>query len=536
MENRFSQFAFWIAIIGLAAVYISGLFIDVMDVDAAQYASISLEMLMNKSYLQVKHWGNDYLDKPPLLFWLSCLSFKLFGVSTVAYKLPSFLVSLLGFYSIYRFAKIYYREETAKLAAIILASCQAMISMNNDVRTDAMLAGFVSFSFWQIAEYIRGEQLKNLVWSGIGIGLAMLAKGPIGFMIPLIAFGSDAALRRRFSPFLKWQWLVLQLIVAIVILPMCVGLYQQYSWIGFKFYFWTQSFGRLTGENRWHNDAGYLFLVHTFLWAFIPWTFLFVVALVRKLTVIFKQKFNVAGNDEYISFSALALTFIALSFSHYKLPHYIFVVTSLASVMTADFIIQLRNSKNLIWAKPVQGFILSGICVLGAVVVAWIFPLKSPFIMAVLIALVILAFLISFKKSGIEIASLLVIVAFGLMLHLHFYPALLEYQPSKRIAEYLKEQQVPSEKIYSYKIHSHALDFYAGIQGQILHSGEDVKIAGDSLWLLVKESDFGEIRQAEVPFTVRDSFETYSIANLRLEFLNPRTRASRINKVLLLEF
>jgi 4-amino-4-deoxy-L-arabinose transferase-like glycosyltransferase len=55
---------------GLLFVAIAGLFLDVMDVDAAQYASIALEMTQNGSWLQVMHRGTDYLDKPPLLFWL----------------------------------------------------------------------------------------------------------------------------------------------------------------------------------------------------------------------------------------------------------------------------------------------------------------------------------------------------------------------------------------------------------------------------------------------------------------------------------
>ena len=92
---------FWLAL-GLAAVLVRGLFLDAMDVDASQYASISMEMLQNGSWLQVKHHGGDYLDKPPLLFWMSAASFGLFGLSNWAYKLPSLFVALAGVYAVYR--------------------------------------------------------------------------------------------------------------------------------------------------------------------------------------------------------------------------------------------------------------------------------------------------------------------------------------------------------------------------------------------------------------------------------------------------
>ena len=78
-------------IVAILIIYFLNLFIDVMEVDAAQYVSISLEMFRNGSYLKVFHRNADYLDKPPMLFWLAVLSFKVFGVSTWAYKLPAVL-------------------------------------------------------------------------------------------------------------------------------------------------------------------------------------------------------------------------------------------------------------------------------------------------------------------------------------------------------------------------------------------------------------------------------------------------------------
>src|ERR1700744_5269641 len=92
-------------------VFIIGLFIPLMEVDAAQYASISREMLENRSYLQVYDIGHDYLDKPPMLFWLSALSMRVFGVHDWAYRLPSLFFSFLAVYSTYRLALLFYRKE-----------------------------------------------------------------------------------------------------------------------------------------------------------------------------------------------------------------------------------------------------------------------------------------------------------------------------------------------------------------------------------------------------------------------------------------
>jgi 4-amino-4-deoxy-L-arabinose transferase-like glycosyltransferase len=115
------------------------MFVPIMEVDAAQYASISDQILHSNSILQIKHRDFEYLDKPPLLFWFSAVSIKLFGVSSFAYKIPSVLGLLLGVFSTFKFCNLYYKKETSLTAATILASCHAFFSMANDCRTDSSM-------------------------------------------------------------------------------------------------------------------------------------------------------------------------------------------------------------------------------------------------------------------------------------------------------------------------------------------------------------------------------------------------------------
>ena len=76
-ENRL----FFLFIVVCILLYLLGWLIPLMEIDAAQYANISREMFNSKQYIQVYDLGKDYLDKPPMLFWLSALSMKIFGVS-----------------------------------------------------------------------------------------------------------------------------------------------------------------------------------------------------------------------------------------------------------------------------------------------------------------------------------------------------------------------------------------------------------------------------------------------------------------------
>lgn len=274
---------FWLGL-GLMAVALRGLFLDVMDVDASQYASISMEMRQNGSWLQVMHREADYLDKPPLLFWLSAASFSLFGLSNWAYKLPSLLVALAGVYATYRFCKLFYMEKMALQAAFILASVTGLVVICNDVRTDTLLLGFTACAVWQFAEHLQRGRWKNWFWAFFFVAMAMLAKGPIGLVVPAFAVGCHLLLRWDVANIFRWQWLAGLVLVGLLLLPMCWGLYHQFDLhpeklingrsgvSGLYFYFWEQSFGRITGENVWRNDTSAFYFLHVYAWAFLPWT------------------------------------------------------------------------------------------------------------------------------------------------------------------------------------------------------------------------------------------------------------------------
>lgn len=214
---------------GLLIVLFAGFGIDVMDIDAAQYASMSREMMSGGSYLEVYDLGKDYLDKPPFLFWISALSMKVFGANTFAYKLPSFLFALLAVYSTFRLTSVYYTKRIAFLAAIILAGSQGFILMNHDVRTDTILMGWVTFSLWQLAEWFRERKFIYFILACAGIAGGMMTKGPIALMVPVFAFGSQILIQRKFRNILRWEYLIGPIFIAVLLIPMCIGLYNQFD-------------------------------------------------------------------------------------------------------------------------------------------------------------------------------------------------------------------------------------------------------------------------------------------------------------------
>ncbi len=464
-------------------VYVLGMFlIPVMDIDAAQYASISREMLENKSYLQVYDLGRDYLDKPPMLFWLSALSLKIFGVHDWAYRIPSFLFALLAVYATYRLALLFYQQAIARLAAMVLATSQAMFLVMHDVRCDTMLMGWVAFSLWQLAAWYQSTKWKHLVLAFAAIAGGMMTKGPIALMVPVFAFVPHFILRREWKQFFRWQYVIGLVITAALLVPMSIGLYQQYDLhpgklingvpiqSGLRFYYWTQSFGRYTGENYYHEMSHFTFLLENMLWSFLPWVICFLLGLFFALKDIITQKFKLGATGEWISTGGFITTYCILARSQAQLPHYIFVVYPLAAIIAAKFLYRLFYTEELLrWRRPL--LIIHGVIFLLLwIAVSLLMKLPFPaipwyvFILAILAALRCARLLFS-KVTIIPSflrAAFFTVIGVNLFLNGFFYPNLMKYQLGNTAATFINEKKLDKTKLVQYNIDmSRALGFYA---------------------------------------------------------------------------
>ena len=455
---------FFYSVIGSCIViYIIGIFaIPLMDIDASQYASISREMLERDSFLQIFDQGQNYLDKPPLLFWLSAFSMQILGVYDWVYRLLSFLFVLLGgIYATYQFAKIYYGDAIGKLSAMVLASYQAVFLISHDVRTDTMLMGWVMLSIWQLAVWFKHQRWVNFVLVFIFIGCGMMTKGPIALMVPGLAFASHFLIQRNWKQFFRWEYLVGILIIGIMLLPMCMGLYQQYDLqpgklingrpieSGLRFYFWTQSFGRYTGENYYREMSHFTFLLENMLWSFLPWIFFFLPALFFAIKELVKQKLRITNElQEFITVGGFLLTYLILARSQAQLPHYIFVVYPLAAVITAKFLHELFYLKKWIkWEKPLYYFHLFVLGLLWLAIIAitsWVFA-EVPIFFPVLAIVGFVVFIwVAAKKTAIIPTQLVIafITSIGVNFFLNttFYPNLLQYQMGNDASKVIREK------------------------------------------------------------------------------------------------
>ena len=517
-------------------IYVAGLFVPVMEIDAAQYASISDQMLHNKSFLEVKHRHFEYLDKPPLLFWIAALSIRIFGVNSFAYKLPSVLGLLLAVFSTYKFSHLYFKKEASLVAALVLASCQAFFSMANDCRTDNLLIGFSCLAIWQLASYIRHEKWINLVTGFIGTGLAMLAKGPLGLVFPALTIGSMLLVHQNYKT-LSWKWLLAIPILSLLLLPMCVGLYRQHGMEGIEFYFWTQSFGRITGQSEWRNTTDPLFFVHTFFWSFIPFTIVFLPAIYSSFRDAIREKYRIRP-IEIASIGGFILTMLALSFSRYKLPHYIFIVSPLAAIICAGYLLEKYTIQKIKTWYAVQCIFLLILLILSVLLIYYFngsYPLYFGFAFLTILYLSWLIWKHHDLRRSIVMISVLAFAFVNLELNTLFYPRLLKYQSSSEVAFYIRDNRLNDHKIAGYQAYGHALSYYLDTIVPYYWDLEEVIKLDPGTLVYTNGGGLQELENSLIDFLLVKTFDDFRVTHLSLEFLNPETRQEVIEKRYLIQ-
>jgi 4-amino-4-deoxy-L-arabinose transferase-like glycosyltransferase len=171
---------------------------DLWDPDEPRYAEVAKEMVMNSGDWILMHLnGKVYGDKPPLFFWLIALSSYLWGgFTSFAVRFSPALFGTLTVLLTFLIGKILYSSRTGFLSGLILATSFEFAYLATRANIDTTLTFFTTASILCFLLWVRHRKeekthedpIGGLWFFGfyIGMALATLVKGPIGFILPLL--------------------------------------------------------------------------------------------------------------------------------------------------------------------------------------------------------------------------------------------------------------------------------------------------------------------------------------------------------------
>lgn len=256
--TRHALFAFCLVLAALLHIATIG-WGDLYSQTEGQYAGAAREMVASHNFLVPTNDGIPRLQKPPLLYWLIAVSFKIFGVSAAAARLPialSVVATVALIFLIGERSGDYWRGFNAAMIYLAMAGTflLARIVMPEPVFT-ALIAGAMLCA-------LRGyQQREGRTWWFLGFWLcaafACLTKSflglvyPVAIILTLSIFYREA--RLRFIALLRWWYLS---IFAAIVLPWHI-------WIEFHFpgyirhQITSEWFGHMAGwTDSLHDFAG----------------------------------------------------------------------------------------------------------------------------------------------------------------------------------------------------------------------------------------------------------------------------------------
>jgi 4-amino-4-deoxy-L-arabinose transferase-like glycosyltransferase len=154
------------------------------DVDEGRNSGAALEMHESGNWVLPTFNFQIREDKPALLYWLQVAGYTAFGVGEFAARLPSALAALLAILCTYELGRSHFGRSAGVLAGLLLGSTLGVCASAHFANPDALLNGFTCLGltlFW--IDYARNGWSWFLT-SAVASALAVLAKGPVGLLLP----------------------------------------------------------------------------------------------------------------------------------------------------------------------------------------------------------------------------------------------------------------------------------------------------------------------------------------------------------------
>ncbi len=185
-----------------------------LSVDEPRYVWIGRAMAESGDWISPRLYGQPWLEKPPLLYWLTALGWKVGLADEWAARLPVAIVALAFLALFWWTLAAEFDTEAATLSSAILATGAGWLLYSHVAVADLPLAatfGAAMLMAW------RGW----LRWAGVLLGLAVLAKG----LVPLVL-----ALPALWWLRVRWRELVAPLLLACAVsLPWYLICYQRHG-------------------------------------------------------------------------------------------------------------------------------------------------------------------------------------------------------------------------------------------------------------------------------------------------------------------
>lgn len=430
--------------------------------DEGIHAEVARRMVVDGDWITPRFNGNNFYDKPILYYWLNALSFRFFGINEFAARLPAAVLGALGVLITYLLGKTLYDRWTGFMGALILSVSFQYIFLSRLVVHDISLTFGIMLSLFLF--YYGFLHIKIHTWVipffYISLAWSVLAKGPIGLILPGMIIGLFIFLRK------DWK-LIKELrpgLGIIIFLPLIATWYVPVSLANkdFLYYFIVhqhlQQF--LSAAKSTHNAPVYYYLPALF-GGFFPWSCFLPYAWFKTLS-----PYKILRDRKEDLFLILWFTIPLLFFSiaRSKLSTYILPIYPAAAIMVAkiwkDYIVSMPV-KNKAMLYPF--FALISILIPALIYLILYYPSYTYIGVLLFAGIALSLYLLYLNKAAASFALLAATsVTVFLAVTIFLMPFFIHTFSSKDLATYLRQVSLPSDSVACYRREQNSTVFYSG--------------------------------------------------------------------------
>ena len=359
LAARFSALRAWqrgvlLGVVSLCLL-LPGAHLAFWDRDEAVYAEVAREMVRSADYVNPRLFGEPFAEKPPLAMWCTAFAFRLFGESETAGRLPHLLFAAGSIVLMVPLGDRLLGRRSGHLAAFVLATSFLFVASCRLLLTDSSLLFFTLATIAALVRALDGGASGWQVAAGVALGLAVLAKGPVSLLAPLLFCVGHLAARPKGSRSPAALALATRVLAAAaaVSLPWFVFVAYRSNGELVRSFLLVENLARFLHPMEGHRGPAFYYLVVLAAGLF-PWTGLLFSGLARA--------WKGGRRAEAWAVAAWAFGTLAIfSLSATKLPHYLLPALpafALLAVAAEGAVVDQSAFRLFVWTQAATGVAL----------------------------------------------------------------------------------------------------------------------------------------------------------------------------------
>ena len=292
-------------------------------IDEGLYANAARQMIETGDWVTPRLGQGVFLDKPPLTFWFQSIFIRLLGATPLAARLPSAIAAFLTALSLFYWAKRKGLMRAGMLAAVIYILCPLVaVGLARVAMVDSLLTFCFTLAIIGWIEGYNGNR-KGYLLMASGMGLAVLTKGAIGFLLPCMAAFVWLLVRRDWNSLKDVPWIASLSLFMLLVVPWHLAAWRANGDLFFREYIIHQHVQRFLGQDFGHYRPFWNY-IPVLAVSMFPWTAFMPVAWWRSLRSVSSEKQSInAMMAMWGVWAAIVVLFFSIStnkLSSYILP------------------------------------------------------------------------------------------------------------------------------------------------------------------------------------------------------------------------